>query len=1235
MLTPPKEGMPSMIDRALRMRREEQARQVVLAWAVLNVSLAGMIYTEMSGKLLSRYYNITYWPIWYIELVLASLFSLNALFDFWKYFKYTMAPSTIAVSPGQHQLLGLRNTTIQASPPQKPEKKETPAPAQSSPLQGQSVLSFSPSRPATTSPKFSPSCVPGYSPSLSNPSTPNSAGGPFSPSVAFGKVLNYSPSPGSSPYPSSIGPVEGSSLRARYRTSPSVFNSPGSKEDYMEDLKSLERFLHTEEEKSHRSQLGSPEAVSPNHSPTFWNYNRSVGDYAQSLRKFLYQPACRSQAPSAHKDETDLGSKQAAEEVWARITTSRPVVDRIDSWTAKLRNWISDTILVPLVKEIDSVNSQLRRMGCPELQIGEASISSLKQAAVMKASSIPHYELYCSVSGHHSQPGVSSGAREGLPPHPKYPDGKTFTSQHFSHTPDKPDVTKENLFGVHQSSTTPPHYQLIYQGHIYSLPKGRNNLFHTILMFLYVIKTKESGMLGLVSSSFITNIISHNTLRSVTPPVGKRSHFVDYTCFSGLCETAAMSVQVVAAKMAEVELKDVPTGKDLPAGSPMTPTSEGKNLARNDPHEAGSSAAASPTAEPSAKAGEASLGLLTPNPAKMPQASAMKRTDPQQNGGEAFVNRDGTVAEAPRMKKIQFADQKQEFNKRPLQDRPTLSVPFNLPVIHRQLQLSLFGYDCSSCYCCASGSFTGHGCSNDTINVMNLICVCVILLGQLCFYWQNMKDKQMDGRWTNGLSASYTDSSDDETSPRDKQQKNSKGNGDFCIKNIKQADFGRREIEIAEQEMPALMALRKRAQGEKPLAGAKVVGCTHITAQTAVLMETLSALGAQCRWAACNIYSTQNEVAAALAEGGFSVFAWKGESEDDFWWCIDRCVNVEGWQPNMILDDGGDLTHWIYKKYPNMFKKIKGIVEESVTGVHRLYQLSKAGKLCVPAMNVNDSVTKQKFDNLYCCRESILDGLKRTTDVMFGGKQVVVCGYGEVGKGCCAALKAMGSIVYVTEIDPICALQACMDGFRLVKLNEVIRQVDIVITCTGNKNVVVREYLDRMKNGCIVCNMGHSNTEIDVASLRTPELTWERVRSQVDHVIWPDGKRIVLLAEGRLLNLSCSTVPTFVLSITATTQALALIELYNAPEGRYKQDVYLLPKKMDEYVASLHLPTFDAHLTELTDEQAKYLGLNKNGPFKPNYYRYDNTSSFNVQILAAILSPVCHGLGILYNPTFN
>ncbi|MBN3324887.1 SAHH3 Adenosylhomocysteinase, partial [Atractosteus spatula] len=586
--------------------------------------------------------------------------------------------------------------------------------------------------------------------------------------------------------------------------------------------------------------------------------------------------------------------------------------------------------------------------------------------------------------------------------------------------------------------------------------------------------------------------------------------------------------------------------------------------------------------------------------------------------------------------------------------------------------------------------------------------------------------------------ASYTDSSDDETSPRDKVQTNSKGSSDFCVKNIKQSEFGRREIEIAEQgalvpvsrtgvarsvslsrsctsmflgvlvpdrlfcaltflseqvaksdqtaqlfsdsavrlqplscagekgdwraassssplwgsmflpqecstyggaplqqglacissctptaalhprsqgitgnnmrtgqhpvvqDMSALVSLRKRAQGEKPLAGAKIVGCTHITAQTAVLIETLVALGAQCRWTACNIYSTQNEVAAALSEAGGT--SWLNRSPS-FCLCQVSVKHRRSSCFSLIMSHKRRallLTERVFRS-----ADLASLGDAGGSGVRsRLYQLSKAGKLCVPAMNVNDSVTKQKFDNLYCCRESILDGLKRTTDVMFGGKQVVVCGYGEVGKGCCAALKALGAIVYITEIDPICALQACMDGFRVVKLNEVIRQVDVVITCTGNKNVVTRDQLDRMKNGCIVCNMGHSNTEIDVASLRTPELTWERVRSQVDHVIWPDGKRVVLLAEGRLLNLSCSTVPTFVLSITATTQALALIELYNAPEGRYKQDVYLLPKKMDEYVASLHLPTFDAHLTELSDEQAKYLGLNKNGPFKPNYYRY-------------------------------
>uniref|UniRef100_A0A8D0DFX0 Adenosylhomocysteinase like 2b n=1 Tax=Sander lucioperca TaxID=283035 RepID=A0A8D0DFX0_SANLU len=510
------------------------------------------------------------------------------------------------------------------------------------------------------------------------------------------------------------------------------------------------------------------------------------------------------------------------------------------------------------------------------------------------------------------------------------------------------------------------------------------------------------------------------------------------------------------------------------------------------------------------------------------------------------------------MKKIQFADQKQEFNKRPSK------------IGRRSLSRSIS---------------------------------------------QSSTDSYSSA-------ASYTDSSDDETSPRDKQQKNSKGNGDFCIKNIKQADFGRREIEIAEQEMPALMALRKRAQGEKPLAGAKVVGCTHITAQTAVLMETLSALGAQCRWAACNIYSTQNEVAAALAEGGFSVFAWKGESEDDFWWCIDRCVNVEGWQPNMILDDGGDLTHWIYKKYPNMFKKIKGIVEESVTGVHRLYQLSKAGKLCVPAMNVNDSVTKQKFDNLYCCRESILDGLKRTTDVMFGGKQVVVCGYGEVGKGCCAALKAMGSIVYVTEIDPICALQACMDGFRLVKLNEVIRQVDIVITCTGWFSHCLSLYflcLHEKRSLIHVCNVLENictGAEIDFFFSNTyiisPSLHILTLCSLVLCTLNIALLRLPL--QGRLLNLSCSTVPTFVLSITATTQVKRRISFcLNYIRRLMNVNMFLLSLScpLDEYVASLHLPTFDAHLTELSDEQAKYLGLNKNGPFKPNYYRYGNAFLFS------------------------
>ncbi|XP_036346687.1 adenosylhomocysteinase-like 2 [Rhagoletis pomonella] len=455
-------------------------------------------------------------------------------------------------------------------------------------------------------------------------------------------------------------------------------------------------------------------------------------------------------------------------------------------------------------------------------------------------------------------------------------------------------------------------------------------------------------------------------------------------------------------------------------------------------------------------------------------------------------------------------------------------------------------------------------------------------------------------------SACYTGSSDEDTvSPREKKQRNSAGNSDFCVKNItSQHAFGRKEIEIAEKEMPGILALRKRASQDKPLKNSQIVGCTHLNAQTAVLIETLVELGATVRWAACNIYSTQNAVAAALAEASIPIFAWRGETEEDFWWCLDKCINSANWHPKIIFDDGGDATHLMWKKYPNLFKAIKGIVEESVTGVHRLYQLVKNKKLTVPAINVNDSVTKAKFDNFYNTKDSILDSLKRSTDIMFAGKQVVVCGYGDVGKGCAQSLRGQGCIVYVTEVDPICALQAGMDVFRVVRLNEIVRQVDLIVTATGNKNVVTREHMDRMKSGCILCNMGHSNSEIDVNSLHSPELSWLRVRSQVDHIIWPDGRIVILLAEGRLVNLSCSTVPSFVVSVTASAQALALIELFNAPVGRYKSDVYLLPKKMDEYVASLHLPVLDAHLTELTDEQAKYLGLNKAGPFKPNYYRY-------------------------------
>lgn len=456
---------------------------------------------------------------------------------------------------------------------------------------------------------------------------------------------------------------------------------------------------------------------------------------------------------------------------------------------------------------------------------------------------------------------------------------------------------------------------------------------------------------------------------------------------------------------------------------------------------------------------------------------------------------------------------------------------------------------------------------------------------------------------------SYVSDASSETSfennPRQNIQPNSRGFTDFRVRNIRQAELGRKEIVLVESEMPGLLLLRRRARAEQPLKGAKIVGCSHVVAQTAVLIETLVDLGAQVRWCGCNVFSTQNEVAAALAEASVPIFAWRGEEESDFWWCIDKAFRADDWQPNVILDDGGDLTHYAMKKYPSTVKMTKGIVEQSVTGVHRLYQLLRTSNLTCPAINLHDAVVKSRFDNFFSTRESVLETLKKTTDMMFAGKRILICGYGEVGKGCASALKSMGCHVSISEVDPICALQAVMDGFRVCSLKEAEKTVDVVITATGNKRVVTRESMENMKSGAVLCNMGHSDNEIDVASLRLcDDLVWEKVRNQVDHVVWPNGKRLVLISEGRVANLSCSSIPSIVISISCTAQCLALIELLNAPEGRYGREIYLLPKKMDEYIALLHLETFDAHLTELTEEQAKYIGLNRTGPFKPNYYRY-------------------------------
>ena len=426
---------------------------------------------------------------------------------------------------------------------------------------------------------------------------------------------------------------------------------------------------------------------------------------------------------------------------------------------------------------------------------------------------------------------------------------------------------------------------------------------------------------------------------------------------------------------------------------------------------------------------------------------------------------------------------------------------------------------------------------------------------------------------------------------------------DFKIADIKLADWGRKEIAIAETEMPGLMALRKEYANKKPLSGARIAGCLHMTIQTAVLIETLVKLGAEIRWSSCNIFSTQDHAAAAIADSGISVFAWKGETEEEYWWCVEQTINgPDGWHPNMILDDGGDLTKIMHEQHPEKMKNITGLSEETTTGVKRLYDMQSDGSLLCPAFNVNDSVTKSKFDNLYGCRESLIDGIKRATDVMIAGKIAIVCGYGDVGKGSAQSLQGLGAKVWITEIDPICALQAAMEGFPVVEFNEVCHQADIIVTATGNYHVVKGSHLKRLKNQAIVCNIGHFDNEIDVAYLRKYE--WENIKPQVDHIIFPDGKRIILLAEGRLINLGCATGhPSFVMSNSFTNQVLAQIELWKNSKN-YKNEVYVLPKHLDEKVARLHLDKVGAKLTKLTQEQAKYIGVEEEGPYKPDYYRY-------------------------------
>jgi len=426
---------------------------------------------------------------------------------------------------------------------------------------------------------------------------------------------------------------------------------------------------------------------------------------------------------------------------------------------------------------------------------------------------------------------------------------------------------------------------------------------------------------------------------------------------------------------------------------------------------------------------------------------------------------------------------------------------------------------------------------------------------------------------------------------------------DYKVADIGLAEWGRKEIAIAETEMPGLMALREEYAGQKPLKGARIAGSLHMTIQTAVLIETLTALGAQVRWSSCNIFSTQDQAAAAIAVSGVPVFAWKGETEQEFWWCIEQTIfGPDNWRPNMLLDDGGDLTLVMHTKYPELLKDVRGLSEETTTGVHRLYEMLAKGKLLCPAFNVNDSVTKSKFDNLYGCRESLIDGIKRATDVMIAGKICLIAGYGDVGKGCAQAFRGMGANVWVSEIDPICALQAAMEGYRVVTLEEAAPVADIFVTATGNIDVIRLEHMQAMKNEAIVCNIGHFDSEIDIAGLR--KYKWENIKPQVDHVIFPDGKKLIVLAEGRLVNLGCATGhPSFVMSSSFTNQVMAQIELWNNHK-KYENKVYVLPKRLDEKVARLHLKKLGVHLTTLTPKQAAYINVQADGPYKPDHYRY-------------------------------